>query len=411
MKKYLAVLILFVLVLSACNTPNGLATKTYEDDIYYSSKDAAADKEKARITAELAKQEADRKAAEQAKADEDYYNSKKQVTVVEEEPFDPDDYYDYEYATRLRRFHNNCGSYGYYDNYYTNSYWYTGNPYNYGTSVYMGYSWWGPTYMTYNYNPSFYWYSSYGWGYDPWYNPYGYNPYWGYDPYGYYGYNPYWNGYNNGYWAGYYNGYNNGYFNNYYFNSYDNNSYYYGPRKTTGSNTRATSQPSLASRYMNAVEKETAKPFEETKGRNDNPYALQTTVNDYMSKPQAVKETPNPGYRPVNPNYTPANSDAKERPQSNTSKDDYYSKPDTYTKPDQNTKDQKPVYQNNYDKPRNDDNQSKPQKPQYDQPKYDQPKPRVEQPKFESPNYNNSSSPAPRSGGSNNSSSPQPRRR
>ncbi|MCK6650399.1 MAG: hypothetical protein L6Q66_12150, partial [Bacteroidia bacterium] len=155
-----------------------------------------------------------------------------------------------------------------------------------------------------------------------------------------------------------------------------------------------------------AVEKETAKPFEETKGRNDNPYASQTTVNDYMSKPQTVKETPNPGYRPVNPNYTPANTDSKERPQSNTAKDDYYSKPDTYTKPDQNTKDQKPTFQNNYDKPRNDDYQSKPQKPQYDQPK-----PRVEQPKFEKPSYNNSSSPAPRSGGSNNSSSPQPRRR
>ena len=30
------------------------------------------------------------------------------------------DYYDDQYAVRIRRFHNYCPSYGYYDNYYTN---------------------------------------------------------------------------------------------------------------------------------------------------------------------------------------------------------------------------------------------------------------------------------------------------
>src|SRR2546421_195880 len=42
--------------------------------------------------------------------------------------FNYDDYYDYEYAARMRRFYNPVSSYGYYDNYYTNSYWYSGIP-------------------------------------------------------------------------------------------------------------------------------------------------------------------------------------------------------------------------------------------------------------------------------------------
>ena len=72
----------------------------------------------------------------------------------------------------------------------------------------------------------------------------------------------------------------NDYYNNNYFNSYDNNSYYYGPRTTTAATGRVTSQPTLASRYIAAVEKETAKPFESTKGRDNNPYLQNKTALD-----------------------------------------------------------------------------------------------------------------------------------
>ena len=53
-----------------------------------------------------------------------------------------DDYYDYEYASRLRRFNDYNMGYGYYDDYYTNSYWYNYDPYFWGVSIYTGYNWW-----------------------------------------------------------------------------------------------------------------------------------------------------------------------------------------------------------------------------------------------------------------------------
>ena len=132
-----------------------------------------------------------------------------------EDDFNYDDYYDYEYATRIRRFHSpvvvsDC----YYDSYYTNSYWYNYDPYYYGTSVYMGYNWW----------PSYGYYGGYygsGWGVSI-----GYGGYYGGYPYygGYYGGGSYWAGYNHGYNNGYYDGrYGNS--TSYYYNSYDRTNY------------------------------------------------------------------------------------------------------------------------------------------------------------------------------------------
>jgi len=412
MKKHFLFLAIIALSFEACNTPNGITKTQYQDDIYYSAKDAAAEKEQKRIAEEQAKAEAAKRAQE--KADEDYYTAKKKAAEsIDTTPFEYDDYYDYEYATRIRRFHNNCGSYGYYDNYYTNSYWYSGNPYNYGTSVYMGYSWWGPSYVTYTYYPSYSWYSSYGWGYDPWYNPYGYyNPY-AYNPYGYYGYNPYnpyMNGYNQGYWngynQGYWNGYNQGYWNSYYFNSYDNNSYYYGPRKTTGSNSRTNAQPNLAHRYMDAVEAETGKPFEQTQGRDNNPYVLNTTVNDYMTKPVS---TGKPSFSPSNtgnPVYKPNTGNA-------TNADDYTRPNTNNTKP--NTTETKPSWNNNNTNEKPNTNQTK---PTYEQPKpvpaptNEPTKPRQE-PKYDVPKPIPAPSTSPRGSGStpNPAPAPQPRKR
>lgn len=130
------------------------------------------------------------------------------------------EYYDYEYSSRIKRFHRPYSGYGYYDNCYTNYYWYDYNPYNYGVSVYTSYGWWYP--RPWGWNVGWSWGSGWyaGWGM-------GWGMGWGG---GYYG-SSYWSGYNHGYNNGYWDGY---YAGNYY-NSYDKNSYYYGHRGNTSS--------------------------------------------------------------------------------------------------------------------------------------------------------------------------------
>lgn len=167
--------------------------------------------------------------------------------------FNYDDYYDNEYASRIRRFHNPTNGMGYYDSYYTNSYFYNNNPYHYGVSIYNGYSFW-PSYNNYMYVPNYNWGGYYGYGTYMGYNNYCNSGY--YNP-GYYNnyynnwYNPY--GYNNMYSC--YSSWNNPYyFNNYgysnyygYNNSYDNNSTtYYGPRVShSGGNSKDVINPGM----------------------------------------------------------------------------------------------------------------------------------------------------------------------
>lgn len=318
MKTYIGALVVAIALLTACSTPQGAASsKNYQDDIYYSSKDAAADREKIQLQKQRDQEEAAARKKEDEQTarnavntsssdDDDYYkspnskvnsttsgNSDNSTSTTRSSSFDYDDYYDYEYAVRLKRFHNSIPTYGYYDNFYTNSYWYTGNPYNYGTSVYMGYNFWGPSYYTYSYFPTYNYYSSWGWGYDPWYNPYGYYPY-AYNPYFYnpYFYNPY----------GYYSHWHPYCYTNNYFNSYDRNSYY-GPRNSLTAGGRRASEPTMAHRYMDAIERETQKPFSETKGRTNNPYMNTTRPSNQSNiSVDPIKQTevnePRGGTRP-----------------------------------------------------------------------------------------------------------------
>lgn len=129
-----------------------------------------------------------------------------------------DDYYDYAYASRIRRFHRNNGRFGYYNDWYTNYYWYDYNPFNFGTSVYVSYGWWNPS----PWNVNFGWSNFGGWPVNNCWN-------WGYA-----GPNFYWNNYPyhryGSYWRGYNHGFRDGFAANYY-NSFDRNSYYYGHRK------------------------------------------------------------------------------------------------------------------------------------------------------------------------------------
>ena len=154
--------------------------------------------------------------------------------------YSADDYYDYAYSSRIRRFHNPAG-FGYYDPFYTNMYYYNYDPFCWGSSIYMSYGFWNP--------------SPWGWG--GWGINYGWGGYgWGGGYYGWGGYNTgYINGYNHGYW----NGYSNGLADNYYYNSYDRSSHHYGPRTSSagaGSAGNIKSQRSLAQTYQSAVSHE-----------------------------------------------------------------------------------------------------------------------------------------------------------
>jgi hypothetical protein len=272
MKTLVIISSIALAVLSSCATQK-TGISAYNDDVYANPKeDKIID---ARIAAEKkqAQDAVNRRyndsiaAVKQAQKEKDDANP-----YYKEKEFKYDDYYDYEYATRVKRFNNNINGLSYYDNYYTNSYFYSQNPYNYGVSVYNGYSWWGSSYNNYSYNPSVSFYSSWGWGYGSQfnncysgYNPYmsaysqGYNNgfnngmygnYYGYgNPYGGYGNsfgfgNYYSYGHGNPYGYGYNDPYNNGWG---YYNAYDNNSSYtYGPRTSHGGgNSRRTSNPGV----------------------------------------------------------------------------------------------------------------------------------------------------------------------
>ncbi len=224
MKTKLTLLIISILFLSACSTT--YYSSIPYDDVYYSGQDQFADNSEYNEV-EVYEGEYDSEYAEEAQ--EEY----------QEEYFDHfnDDfnaYYNYLYSARLRRFHNPHYSYGYYNNYFTNMYWYDMNPYMWGSSIYLNSGWMMP-YQFGGWGGSFYagfGFGGYGMGW-PYYNygwPY-YDSGWPYSMFNnYYGYNSY---YGFGYLHGYYNSY---YGNNYYYNSRDSYSQYYRHRTNRGRN-------------------------------------------------------------------------------------------------------------------------------------------------------------------------------
>jgi len=165
--------------------------------------------------------------------------------------YDLDSYYDHMYESRIRRFHRNTGNFGFYDPFFTNSYFYNNNPMMFGNSIYssygffnpyvpwgfnnwgggpglnLGWSSFGGFYMNFNsgwnnpyfmYNNPWRWNT---WGYNPWSSPFGYNP-WAYNPYGF-GFN----NWNNPGMFGCSNAFMYGTMMNnpVYYNSFDNNSF------------------------------------------------------------------------------------------------------------------------------------------------------------------------------------------
>ena len=214
MKYFIPIMVAVMLIITSCTTQN--QTAGY-DDVYYSPKNQPPVPKHSIVIktpetdlstynssgSEALQQESSTAVGNYSNEDTTYYADQQNYSG---DGYNQDDYYDYAYSAKLKRFYDPVPYGGYYNDYYTNSYWYDPNPWNYGFSIYMGYNWWGP---------------SYG---------YGYNPYYGYPYYGY----PYYGGYGCG-------GYNEGY----YYNSYDKNSHYYGHRGSDvgGSSGNASARP------------------------------------------------------------------------------------------------------------------------------------------------------------------------
>lgn len=220
------------------------------DDVYYdpsksstTSTKVVKNVEEKDVSAPLQDDQLDGQQSENSKAYQyDGVEASDGNTYITNNYYNDDSYNDYFYTSRLRRYYQPSYGFGYWDNYYTNYYFYDNNPWSWGNNIY-------------SYTPNYYWnpwgiyigYSTWGshngwnWGrpcYAAWYDPYGWNSGWNNNYYGYNGYYGYNNGYGNGYYNGYNNGYNNGYYNGYY-NGYNNNyAYgggydygYWGPRK------------------------------------------------------------------------------------------------------------------------------------------------------------------------------------
>jgi hypothetical protein len=84
---------------------------------------------------------------------------------------DADNYFDYSFSSRIRRFHTPMYYSNYFDGVYTDYYWYNNDPFYFGTSIYYGYNWSSP-YYSYN-SPYYYnnYFSYYAFGF----NNYHYN--------------------------------------------------------------------------------------------------------------------------------------------------------------------------------------------------------------------------------------------
>ena len=97
------------------------------------------------------------------------------TTVDSSTNYTTDDYYDYSFSSRIRRFHRPMYYSGYYGGIYTDYYWYNNNPFSCGTSIYYGYNWHSPYYSYYSYSPYYFDY----------YTPYYYGNYYSYNGYRY----------------------------------------------------------------------------------------------------------------------------------------------------------------------------------------------------------------------------------
>ena len=121
MKTYLSLIVLFIVFLTACTSQKD-ASVAY-DDVYYSSQAEISVKRDADDAIYTANEVVSSSEYIESNTSDDYnYGGDNTYSVSEysDEEFEMDEYYDYSYTARIRRFHDPNPGYSYYDNYYTN---------------------------------------------------------------------------------------------------------------------------------------------------------------------------------------------------------------------------------------------------------------------------------------------------
>ena len=314
MKNFLIGGFFTVILLSSCSTSHWLVNR---DDVY---NDPVEEQKETRL-AMMRQQRADslerakkmQLAAEQKARDD-------ANPAYQDPSYNRDDYYDYQYASRIYRFSSPlCGA-SYFDPYYTNLYTYNQNYWSYGTSIYSTYNYWTPLnpYGYYNPGVNFVFGNPYSCGWNTPYSNCGL-----YQPYGgvcYYpsntcnwNYNAYYNG------CGYYSGYpvysgSNGLQGHWgYFNSFDANSEYSqalnAPRGSTGA--ASTSPRTTAGTLITENNGSRRTYIEEVAGQQQNSprftanTSQRITRNQSSSSGNASSNTNNGGNGQSNTSYVP----------------------------------------------------------------------------------------------------------
>lgn len=220
MKKFLISLI--TVIITSCTIIRN--SEIYNDDIYCTTNNLSNNNLVIRNNTTI---------QNQSQLDSNQYNQENYHNQNQHQLTFYQDYHEYTYSARIRRFYSGLG-FNYYDPWYTNIYWYNYDPIFLGTSPYVTYGWWYHSpWIGYSWvwGIGTSWVLYPGW---PWYYNWVWIPRWN---------NVYWNGY----WNGYYNSLNYGLFSNYYYNSFNNNRWYYGPRNSSTVSGRGT----IASGYRN----------------------------------------------------------------------------------------------------------------------------------------------------------------
>src|SRR5262245_32611644 len=118
-----SLMIALIAVLSACSTTN----QTVNDDLYYNKNTAPATVTKpSPQRAPNESEQVDSQPSTSQDQSSDQSSNSNQATNTKPY-YNDDDYYDYAYTARMRRFYSPMPGYAYYDPYYTNTYWYDYN--------------------------------------------------------------------------------------------------------------------------------------------------------------------------------------------------------------------------------------------------------------------------------------------
>ena len=144
MKKKSVLAATICLIICSCSTNKIIS---YDDDIYSNPVEE-------KKLALIAKANQEKQIAQDYKEKESQIQSQKEKDSKNKYYQDPtyhhDDYYDYQYSSRIYRFNQPILGASYYDPYYTNSYSYNQDPLNYGNSIYNSYNYSYPSVINNN---------------------------------------------------------------------------------------------------------------------------------------------------------------------------------------------------------------------------------------------------------------------